>query len=55
MLLSKKIFVLFPDFEDLDADTVNGSDIMCVGDEDDSEEGLLCVCSADLCNSYREG
>ena len=27
---------LFSDFEDLDADTVNGSDIMCVGDEDDS-------------------
>ena len=41
------------DFEDLDADASNGSEIMCIGDEDDAE-GLLCVCNADLCNSYRE-
>ena len=47
--------VNFSDFDDLDGDRDNGSDIMCTGDEEDEDSGgLLCVCNADLCNSYRE-
>ena len=51
--------VLAADFEALDAtgssSSSNGSGVVCIGDEeDDDSAGLLCVCNADLCNSYRE-
>ena len=53
--------ILAADFEDLDAtgsssSSSNGSDVACIGDEEgaDDSAGLLCVCNADLCNSYRE-